>query len=113
MIIVIMATRIVSVNMLLEIWPSNNPWATIIKENSEIWANDSEVKKLTLLLYPKKEHKNMVINGFMTIASIMRIIRGAIICLIWSIINSIPRETKNIVAKKSLKDLTFPIMAKL
>ncbi len=113
MIIVIMATKIVRVKILLEIWPSNNPWATIIKENSEIWAKWIEVRKLILLLYPKKEHMNMMMNGFRIITSANRMINGMIIFLIWSSINSIPNDTKNIVAKKSLKERTFPIIAKL
>ena len=56
---------------------------------------------------------NMVINGFIIITSTNRMINGITICLIWSSINSIPNDTKNIVAKKSLKERTFPIIAKL
>ena len=89
------------------------PCETIIRENSDIWAKCIEVKKLTLLLYPKKEHKNIVIIGFIKMTRTTRIINGVIILAMLSNINSIPKETKNIVAKKSLNDLTFPIMAKL
>ena len=53
--IVIIATNTVKVKIFLDTWPNIKPCATIIKENSEIWARDIEVKKLTLLLYPKKE----------------------------------------------------------
>ena len=31
-------------NILLLIWPRARPCATIIRENSDIWANDMDVK---------------------------------------------------------------------
>ena len=69
--------------------------------------------KLILLLYPKKEHMNMMMNGFRRITRINNTINTGIRFFICSIISSIPSDTKNIVAKKSLNERTFPMMAKL
>ena len=33
---VVIATRIVNVRMFLDTWPRSRPWATMIKENSDI-----------------------------------------------------------------------------
>ena len=38
------ATSIVNVKMFLDMWPSIRPCATMINENSEIWANDKDVR---------------------------------------------------------------------
>ena len=52
-------------------------------------------------------------DGFIITVKIMRIISGFSIGTISFITNSIPSDTKNIVAKKSLNDFTLPMIAKL
>ena len=59
---------------------------------------------------PKKEHKKVVIIGLMKTTRIDKIITVNITVVIFPITNSIPRETKNIVAKKSLKEILRRIL---
>ena len=107
------ATNTVKVNISLLICPKEIPCITIIKENSLIWAREIAVKNPVRFLYPKNEHINIVIIGLnIKINNIIKINRP-IIDLKDVVIRPIPKETKNIVAKKSRRDLTFPIISKL
>ena len=72
-----------------------------------------DVMKPTLFLYPKNEHKNIVISGFIKMTRNRRTINGIINILIESTFSSMPNETKNIVEKKFFNDATFPIMTRL
>ena len=69
-----MASKTVNVKISPDIWPSIRPWATIIKENSEIWANEIDVKNDVLLLYPKKEPNNQAFNQLFIAPSFFQVL---------------------------------------
>ena len=105
--------KIVNVKISFETWPKINACEIIINENSETCAREIEVRKLTLFLYPKNEHRNIVIIGFMIIVNARRTANGFMRFVIFPIDSSIPNETKNIVEKKSLNDVTLLIITRL
>lgn len=82
-------------------------------ENSLIWPNDHQVKKLFFLVCHINHNIVIVISGFMTRANTVSITAGKItswICQksIWD-----HNNTKNITIKKSLKDLILLIISNL
>ena len=99
------------VNISWFICPNKSPCATIINENSEIWASDIDVKKAVLFLYPKNAVVKIIIKGLTIITSNSKTTNGLRISLNVPNSSSIPKETKNITEKKSLKGLILPMIS--
>ncbi len=97
--------------MFCPICPKRRPWAAIINENSEIWAREIPVKKLVLFLYANAFTIRVMSRGLRRIAANIIIVRG--IKMLLAKVNCSPRETKKIIAKKSLRGRIFPSISML
>src|SRR3989344_2706278 len=96
------ARIIVMENISFETWPRIRPCAARIRENSETWAKDIEVRKDVLFVYLNTAHDSMTISGLNRMTIRKNTSSGKIIFL--RLINAIsrPSETKNKIEKKSL-----------
>src|SRR3989344_83701 len=111
--IVTMASRTVSEKISWEMWPRRSPCATIMRENSDICASETEAKKDVLFLYPKKEQINITTRGFIIMVIAKNIINGFNMDSKVLSISSMPSETKNNTEKKSRRELILPIISRL
>src|SRR3989304_1534735 len=84
-------------------WPKASPIVIRIRENSEIWARVTEVKKEVLFLYLNTPIMGSVTRGCPTRTKTEKTNVGTKIAPGLSTKSCPPRVKKNIVRKKSLK----------